>query len=501
MYRRAAVRGAVARSASLVVQTILGFATTWVIAGVLGTGGMGVVGFLSIIYSIYLIVIGVGMGTVVAKYIAEYRRDEERYMMVLCGGALFRATVSIVVFAVMVAFSEEIAMLGQVGSPDIIRFYAFYLLLEGLGSYAASVLWGLGFLDYMSLYMVAANIVRSSLVIAFVLQGFGVMGILYGWIIGSALYFTLCSKKGASELAKAVKGLFRYGPRGVKFILPLSAVVLFSGGLGQVIRFFDSALVLALYGRDALGVYTVATRIFTLADNVITGVRSALAPYYSSIVGAGNTERLRTSFRRASKILSLLLAPTLLALAGAAPAAIPLLFGEDFAMSGVVLMIFLATLGLISAGAAFGGLFTVLEWKKEIVFVDVSKGVLTVVFEAVLCFFGSLGIALGRCLGRIYNFVVRYALLNKKGALSFDYRAFKIGIGMGALGFLMTLALGYLNRLLCVAGLAASFAMYLAVVREGRLLEGGDVELIELIVKGRFINVVRRVLLKEREAS
>lgn len=106
----------------------------------------------------------------------------------------------------------------------------------------------------------------------------------------------------------------------------------------------DFALVAALVGPAALGVYAVASRYAELLRLPYLTLNYVLYPQYASTAAADATTRARRALPRAGWTSAVLALP----MAAAAPAALPLIFGSEF--HGATLPACILLLGLVGGG-------------------------------------------------------------------------------------------------------------------------------------------------------
>ncbi|WP_028312034.1 lipopolysaccharide biosynthesis protein [Derxia gummosa] len=109
----------------------------------------------------------------------------------------------------------------------------------------------------------------------------------------------------------------------------------------------DAIIVGQLMGPTALGIYSIGQRLFIVANDLIGGsLQQISVPYLSRV--KHDPARLRRMFNQLTELSCVITFPVFFALALLAPVLVPLLFGEKWGESAVILSI------LALAGAPFG---------------------------------------------------------------------------------------------------------------------------------------------------
>ncbi len=102
---------------------------------------------------------------------------------------------------------------------------------------------------------------------------------------------------------------------------------------------------LAGYSSDAeLALYSIAFAAATVLMTVTDKLAGAMSPALATLHGAGEADRLRSGHKRTLRLLFLLGLPLLALAAGGGPAAIRVVYGEEYAGAGSVLLVLLLAL-------------------------------------------------------------------------------------------------------------------------------------------------------------
>jgi len=107
---------------------------------------------------------------------------------------------------------------------------------------------------------------------------------------------------------------------------------------------------------DEIAFYTIAFSAVTMLNTVPMGMASVILPTFASFVGAGQTERIRASYSRALRLLTLLTIPITLGGFVLGPPLIALVYGDLFESAGTAFRILILAVPLASIAAVSGAL-------------------------------------------------------------------------------------------------------------------------------------------------
>jgi len=126
-----------------------------------------------------------------------------------------------------------------------------------------------------------------------------------------------------------------------RFVLPIAAVTLIS----PLALMGDKALVSALFGAAAYGIYLNGSSLISLAYTVVLKAQGILLADFSGLVHGGRREELALLWRRATMKMGLVLFPLSAGMAAAAPDVVRILYSERYLDSAPVMR--LVSLGLL----------------------------------------------------------------------------------------------------------------------------------------------------------
>jgi O-antigen/teichoic acid export membrane protein len=232
-----------------------------------------------------------------------------------------------------------------------------------------------------------------------------------------------------------------------------------------------------------IGFYSIAFAASTAPTLILQGLTSAVTPAVSTMLGAGEVQRIHAGFARALRLLLLLPLPTTAAALALGPAAVRIAYGRGFDGATTPLLIILCLMPLMAlvnlSASLLGGLGRL--------GVSVGAGVIASIVDIGLSFLlipghGAIGAAIANSAAQVAVGlpVIVYARLIV-GRL--DWRpattlrlAFCSGLG-GLTGWAFVRLLGDTYGL--GAGLAAGFLVFVVVASVARILAHDDARWLE----------------------
>ena len=235
--------------------------------------------------------------------------------------------------------------------PNLLFLTAVIFLITPLGQQFQIILQKKLIFDVLAKIEITTAVVNSTVAIGFAYAGFGVYSIIFGQLVAAsvkvALLFAAVWQKWRPSLHFAERdirsymsfGLYQMGERSINYL---------NSNL-------DYLLIGAMLGASALGYYTLAYNLIIKPSNMINSVITKVAfPVFSLI--QNETEKIRRGYFKVIQLLAAVNFPMMFGLAVVAPLAVPVIFGEQW-MSSIILIQILAIVGLFrSTGNPVGSL-------------------------------------------------------------------------------------------------------------------------------------------------
>jgi O-antigen/teichoic acid export membrane protein len=359
-----AARGGALSFVGAAFAAAMGFVLTLVVARLLGSSGAGVffqvVALFTILFNVAELGADTGLVWALPRLRVQGRITQVRHALRIA--VLPVVLVSAVFAAAVFAASDLLA--GWLVDPEhqaaaatAFRAVSPFLVLAAPLTVLLGATRGMGSLKpFIGIWNVGLPAVRPLAVALTVGSGAGLVGAVLGWAAPLALALVatavalgrqvsavrpLRRARRLEQVAVATettRDFWRFSaPRGVSAVIEI------------VILWADVILLGALRSAAEAGAYAAASRFITSGTLAESALRVALAPEYSALLAAGETQRARKLYSASSAWIVLLSWPLFLTLAVFAPTVMTL-FGDDFRQAAPALAVL--SVGMMTSLAA-----------------------------------------------------------------------------------------------------------------------------------------------------
>ena len=419
------VRGSTYLVTYKLVNTMIGVVALAFIARILTQAEMGVTVALVLTIRMAQALSDLGFGQGLTKHVAEYRGKEVDYTPISLGAVSVKVLTASCA-AVLCGFaapwlsgfllkSHEYVFLFQLLSIDILMLcltHTFNCLLYGVNR-----------IREIAILNVVLEFVGKTFAVALLICGFGLEGVVIGWILGGLAYIIPCSiiiVKNKHVRIHPIRDVVPYLKMLARFSWPLflTSVVLF------LYNWFDQFILLAYVPLSDLAVYNVTDRAFTVLLLIPTAISSLLFPYYSEQFGKDEQQKIVAGVHGSSRYIALFYTPLAFGLMATANPAITLFAGSLYASGDVTLAILCLFAAVNGLAASFGGLLLVYNRTATVLLINIaSVGVSSLMSPVLLPFLGILGMAFIRGASVIISLVLSVIAINKHIQIKFDKEA------------------------------------------------------------------------------
>ena len=161
---------------------------------------------------------------------------------------------------------------------------------------------------------------------------------------------------------------------------------------------------------EEIAFYTIAFSAVTMLNTVPMGMASVILPTFASFFGAGQGERIRASYSRALRLLTLLTIPITLGGFVLGPPLIALVYGDEFARAGTAFRILILTVPLAPIAAVSGALLAAYRRMRLPIVVSVVGATADIAAAALLVpHLDSAGAALANDIAAIAATSIQFA--------------------------------------------------------------------------------------------
>ena len=299
----------------LLVSTIISAVGSIIIANLLGPDNYGLYAIALTAPNLISIFRDMGIASALVKYSAQYKAENNVAKMksVFVSSLLFEIILGLALSILSFVLSGFLA--SNLNRPTIFPFIqvASLIILTGaIVNVASAAFTGMEKMHLNSIMIVIQSVVKTGIVIALVLLGFGSFGAVTGFTIallitaiaGFLLVWTIYrpliqQTKSKLEFLSTIKTMLKYG-------LPLSISTIVGGFLTQFLTY-----ILAIYvtSNATIGNYSVAANFIILINFFAMPINTMMFPAFSKLDYNKDKDSLRIVYQYSVKYSALVVVP------------------------------------------------------------------------------------------------------------------------------------------------------------------------------------------------
>ena len=413
----------------IVLSTVISAVGTIFIARLLGSDN----------YGLYAIALGApnlistfrdwGITTAMIKYSAEYNSENNvaKIRSVFVSGLAFEIIVGLALSVLSLVLSQFLAdFYGRPAIVQLIQIASLFILTGALLNTASAAFTGLEKMHLNSIMLVVQSLVKTILILALVILGFGTLGAVIGFSVGVlvagitgvlliyVMYRALPKPlEGKLEFIKTTKIMLKYG-------LPLSIGSILSGFL---IQFYSTIMYIFVTDNSLIGNYSVSLNFVVLITFFATPVTTMLFPAFSKLDAKKEPELLQNVFQYSVKYAALVVVPVTAMVMALAQPAINTIFEGKYEQAPFYLALSAVTYLLTALGSlSIGNLINSQGFTKY----NLKLTLLTVIIGFPLSFvlisqFGIIGLIVTSLTVGIPSLFLGLRFIKKNFGVSIDW--------------------------------------------------------------------------------
>ncbi|ACL55893.1 flippase [Methylobacterium nodulans] len=456
------------------------FATTIVVARLLGVAETGVFNFALWVMSLATAATDLGAYASLARYLPELTRSGPSataqrlagYLLVPFATVTILGLLAFIVLAIYVDVDPATAARYEIGlHPSQWVIVGALYVAQAFSNFTVGYFQGSQRFDIaakLAVYTAAVRLTATTIGCYWL----GATGALLGYVVGLAISAPIpfaVSRYGGTLSPDLRRRVRRYSL--FAWASTLASALIVARPEVAILNYF--------HGKEAVGLYSTA---FTLANLAIQGpllLTAGLVPYFSEHAGTGERPLLEKMMSSGTRLMAFMILPMAFGTAALAPELVPLLFGKAFGEAADPAVILIASSCLGGNSMLFAGLIIGMERSDFSFYLNLSGAALTLLIGFLLIpHLGTVGAAFGRALVQLYLFVL---------SAWFVLRRLSYPIPFAHLSRLLLAAIGcaVCARLILqvnpgIAGMVSAVcvaaAVYFLLVRLLRGLEHSDVD-------------------------
>ena len=422
-------RTRVARGATyLFIQGFLtaaiGVLNIMVITRMLTPEDMGVYAFFTLMIGLVQVIGVFALPSASIKYVAQYLAEgnQVKARSVVARVLQVCLTVATVVFLVLFVTAEWLStvMFGSSANALLFRILAFVSFFAILFAIVIGFLKSLQKMRDVAILMLVNVIIKAVLGIYLVSTGFGLFGVVFGWLGG----LIVPSMVGLILTAKHLS--LREKPHPAKTLFKFSYPLYIANILTFSTNWIDQLFILLFLGESALGVYYIAVRAAMVPTLLSTSLITALFPQLSELYAKEGSDTLRSAFSVSTRYTALIGFPMIIGLAVLAYPIMILFAGIEYAEATLPLIIICFAALSTTIGVAISPILMTLERTKTASLLTVASILANIAVSYVTLTYLNLGLAGpagARTIASVVSLGLGVYLLSTIFSLSFDKEA------------------------------------------------------------------------------
>jgi O-antigen/teichoic acid export membrane protein len=484
--------GSITLATQSIINTLLGLVFFIFLARLISQAEMGVYASLLTIIFLFQAAGCLGLPVAASRFIPKSRSEgklEEvsKYVMsILAISTVSAITSSALLY--LLAGSVASFLTKSTQYSGIFALASLVVFATVLATNLDAVMQGIQSFGKLATVRISAQGLRVALTVFLLLRGFGLIGVVFGYVAMNAfsivlLLYALREHMHSRPEAPTTRKLLNYS-------FPLL--------LSNMANFFSTQtdlLTLMILTIPALvGTYNVAVTVSGLLGTILVATISAtVQPAAAKLYGLSGTHALESALRRASRYLAFSYVPAAIGLAALGGTAVNVMAGPGYLAANV-------PLGIISVASVFTALSlipvialqTIGDTRSVLTLTLASIGAGLAAELVLIPMLATTGAALGRTILVIVAFGAGLYLARRRLKLTFDVEALRktiiASVAMGTVLFIMQAELGYAfyNALLSIP---VGVIVFLLGMRIQRAIRAEDINILANVLPRRLKRV------------
>ena len=320
---------------SMAVVTTLQYITLAVLAGILSPSDFGLVGMVMVVIGFAGLFADMGISNAII-YRQESSRDElsSLYWMNILAG--------VVVFLIVCGASPWItAFYHEPRLGNLILLSSLLFLIVPFGQQFQILLQKELLFDHLAKIEIISSFTNSLVAIALAILGRGVFSLIWGQLAGTTISVVLLVRWGW----KNGRPSFHFSKKDLKGYLGFGLYQMGEKAVNYFNTNLDYLLIGSMLGAKSLGYYTLAHNLVLRPAQKINPIITKVAfPVFSKV--QNDIKRLKSGYLKMLRLVAATNFPIMAGLAVVAPVAVPVIFGEPW-LPSIILIQILTVVGLL----------------------------------------------------------------------------------------------------------------------------------------------------------
>lgn len=428
------------------INMLLSFAITVFLGRYLGAGDLGLYHMTSTIYGIIMLFAGIGIPTVIIKYVAEYRDERNKSNIIISSGVITSFFLGIG-FSVLIYFSSGIfeEIFHMQGLSNLLKILSLVFPFALVGAALLGLLNGKREMKKYSIATVIQAVLMLFISLLSIYLGYGVPGLVGGIVISSMVSCSYLISVSRSYFEISLENYFQT----TKKMLVFGAQIFGVNAINMINYQADTIMIGYFLTAASVGYYGVASgfsKFFWIIPQAIQTITyPATAEYWSKNYNSA----LQTMIDKSMKYTACLLFPIGLSVGFFSKEIITIMFGDAFVSSVLPLQILIVGTVIFGLIKAIGGSVTAVGRPDLGLKVVVISAAINITLNFLLIpYFGIIGAAIATVVSLSINALLILILTIKILKIRIDFQWYVKMFGMTFLAILLLNYLEFVERYL-----------------------------------------------------
>jgi len=297
-----------------VVTSVVSLIQVVILARILGVKNFGILGLIIIYVEIVNQLVDFRVWETATKYISQYWIKEERERALatvkLCYLTDFSTGILSFIIVVLSAAMASNYILHEPEIGSLIKIFAISLLLKTTDNTSIAILRVFDKFRWLSFYEIFIAIMRFAFIILFLFLGFGLKGVIFGYICASGLGGIMAGTSALLEIKRRFKKTWWLVRTNlIKDKWKEMAWFLANTNLHAFLRLFSSksdVILLGYYTNPiAVGYYKLARDIFLAVSRIGEPINKAIYPLIAKLIAAGEETQVKGLIKKISFLIGI----------------------------------------------------------------------------------------------------------------------------------------------------------------------------------------------------
>lgn len=408
----------IAFSASL-ISMVLNVGIGIILARCLGADGYGLYKFLLTLYSISIVIFGVGIPAAMVKFVSETKEDAPQAGKIITTGVIASLLLGIICTLVIIIFSGLLADVFRIEELSSMILYLAPIFPFSLC--ANSLLGTLNGLRRMRSYAIAIILQNIALLISSLLLislGFGVAGVLLGLLISIIIQFIYLLWQNKTFIRIAIRSLRDLLEKILAFGSKLMAV----NFVQTIVYNADIMIIGYLLTVSDVGYYGIAMGLSKLLWVLPSSVQMISYPAVSEFHSKKNISGINDILNASMKYTAIMVLPAGLILGLFAADIIHFIFGIEFEESIAPLYILSSGIAIASIWVSIGSVLSGVGRPDIVLRITILAAIIDISMNlALIPIFGINGAAIAAISSYLFSMAMTLFFIRKIVTIDIDY--------------------------------------------------------------------------------